>query len=111
MALIECLRLLVHSTSRSHGNQAQLLRWGSGLVVGLGYEWEGGLAQSEINNSTLIHHKPVITARPPVAKAFHSEQLQRVGGGLLLSMFMKCAEISIFRLALNSISISFRGPF
>lgn len=56
----------------------------SGLLVG------GGFAQSEINNSTLIHHKPVITARPPVAKAFHSERLQRVGGGLLLSMFMKC---------------------
>lgn len=50
----------------------------------------GGLAQSEINNSTLIHRKPVITARPPVAKAFHSERLQRVGGGMLLPMFMKC---------------------
>lgn len=70
----------------------------------------GGLAQSEINNSTLIHHKPVITARPPVAKAFLSEQLQRVGGGLLLSMFMKCLGISIFRLALHSISISFWSP-
>lgn len=44
----------------------------------------GELVQSEINNSTLIHHKPVITARPPVAKAFHSEQLQKVGGGLFL---------------------------
>lgn len=71
----------------------------------------GGLAQSEINNSTLIHHKPVITGRPPVGKAFHSERLQRVGGGLLLSMFMKCLEISIFRLALHSISISFWSPF
>lgn len=66
---------------------------GSGEGVG------GGLAQSEINNSTLIHRKPVITARPPVAKAFLSERLQRVGGGLLLSMVMKCLGISIFRLA------------
>lgn len=70
-----------------------------------------GGAQSEINNFKLIHHKPVITARPPVAKAFLSERLQRVGGGLLPSMFMKCSGISIFRLALHSISISFRGPF
>lgn len=46
-----------------------------------------------------------------MAKAFHSQQLQRVGGGLLLSMFMKCLGISIFRLALHSISISFRKPF
>lgn len=71
----------------------------------------GGLTQSEINNSTLIHHKPVITARPPVAKAFHNERLQRVGGGLLLSIFMKCLGISIFRLALHSISISFWSAF
>lgn len=80
-------------------------RGGAGVRVG------GGLAQSEINNSTLIHHKPVITARPPVAKAFHSERLQRVGGGMLPSMFMKCLGISIFRLALHSISISFWRPF
>lgn len=71
----------------------------------------GGLAQSEINNATLIHHKPVITAGPPVAKTFHSKQLQRVGGRLLRSMFMKCLGISIFRLALHSISISFWSPF
>lgn len=55
----------------------------------------GGFAQSEINNSTLIHHKPVITVRPPVAKAFHRQQQQRVGGRPLLSVFMKYLGISI----------------
>lgn len=72
----------------------------------------GGLTQLEINNSTLIHHKPVITAGPPVAKTFQSERLQRVGGELLPSMFMKCLGISIFRLALHSISFFYLGaPF
>ena len=82
MAIIECL-------SPEHLQES----WKPGPTIngwGGGHEWEGGLAQSEINNSTLIHHEPVITATPPVAKAFLSEQLQRAGGGLLLSMFMKC---------------------
>lgn len=68
-----------------------------------------GFTQSEINNSTLIHHKPVITTGPPLATTFHSEKLQRVGGMLWLSMFMKCLGISIFKLVLHSISISFRS--
>jgi len=70
----------------------------------------GRLAQSEINNSTLIHHKPVVTARPPVAQAFLSERLQS-GRRLLLAMFMKRLWISIFRLALHAVSISFWSPF
>lgn len=104
-ALIERLRLLAQNISRSHGDLAQLLRGGGGWVGARG----GELAQSEINNFTLIHHKPVITARPPVAKAFHSERLQKVGGGLLLCTFMLCLGISIFKLALHSNSISFEA--
>lgn len=102
-ALIERLRLLAQNISRSHGDLAQFLRAGGGGGK------RGELAQSEINNFTLIHHKPVITARPPVAKAFHSERLQKVGGGLLLCTFMLCLGISIFKLALHSNSISFEA--
>lgn len=76
--------------------------------------WEGrggGLTQSEINNSTLIHHKLVITARTPVAKAFHSAWLQKVGGGLLASILWSVWGINIFRLVLHSISVSFWSAF
>jgi len=58
-------------TARSEHHQEW---WRAGQTAKKDWVWVGGgLAQSEINNSTLIHHKPVITARPPVAKAFHSE--------------------------------------
>lgn len=79
----------------------------------LGGVWvwrRGEPTQSEINNSTLIQHRPVITVRPPVTEAFHSKQLQRVGGRLLLSAFIRHFGISIFRSVLHNICISFWRP-
>lgn len=104
----------INRTSKTGRCEHLQQSWRHGLTAkkeGVRARVGGGLAQSEINNVTLIHHKPVITAGPPVAKAFHSKRLQRVGGRLVLSMFMKCLRISIFRLASHAISISFWSPF
>lgn len=102
---VDCINR-TSTTARSEHLQES---WRLGPISKGGGGKRGELAQSEINNFTLIHHKPVITARPPVAKAFHSERLQKVGGGLLLCTFMLCLGISIFKLALHSNSISFEA--
>lgn len=104
---VDCINR-TSTTARSEHLQES---WRLGPIAKGGWVGARGreLAQSEINNFTLIHHKPVITARPPVAKAFHSERLQKVGGGLLLCTFMLCLGISIFKLALHSNSISFEA--
>lgn len=80
------------------------------LLLKGGREEGGGVTQSEINNSTLIHHKPSLQ-RDPLWLQHSTASECRVGGRLLLSMSMKCLGISIFRLALHSISISFRSFF